>query len=577
MKKYFCISIVMLAAEMAYSQISCEVALRSLSGTVNCDESYELAFEDNFDGNSLDANKWTAVTGVARDFNFVLQKAWHQPENIEVNNGTCKIIGKKLSTPYTGTYWTPQGTQTSTFDYSTGEMSTNERFSYGKYEARCRLPDGKGFWPAFWIFGGPIYSEIDFFEIFGDNIDKYTCNVHYDFDHDNTPEQCYFEQENVCDFTQWHTFTCIFDLDRIVWQIDGVTIRTYYRYYTTDMTSPVLCPSSGTYFVQKAFPTENMSIILNLAIQSGSSSPDANTIFPGTFEIDYVRYYKKAESPCEGCLDHIAYENTNHIPLLTRADNFIDAGTNSVVSNGQNVNFKAPAINLTSEFSVDPEAIFNATSEECDFQNATDVPLQLIETNAIDNYQVIKCVNPIYTIEASGALYCSIRITSLQGQDVYVVSGMPASNFIASWNSISAAEGWYHVILEMSNCTDYYFSQFDIFVSNGNCRVAGIDTLNNRMDSTGSGALGNQELEGFYIYPNPGDENINVSCLSDSSTTARVFIYDLFGRELNIYKEQIVSGKNNISIPTSQLANGSYILRLDVADKTSHGAFIISR
>ena len=87
-----------------------------------CDTNdYQLVFEDNFGGNSFDHKKWDIIEGVPRDFNFEQQKAWRSANNIEVSNGTLKIIAKKLTTPYIGTWVTdwstnPPTTKTSTFD-----------------------------------------------------------------------------------------------------------------------------------------------------------------------------------------------------------------------------------------------------------------------------------------------------------------------------------------------------------------------------------------------------------------------------------------------------------------------------
>ena len=75
----------------------------------NADD-YKLVFEDNFDGNSLDQSQWNIIEGVPIDFDFEQQKAWHTTDNIEVSNGTLKIVAKKLSTPYTGTWITDWST-----------------------------------------------------------------------------------------------------------------------------------------------------------------------------------------------------------------------------------------------------------------------------------------------------------------------------------------------------------------------------------------------------------------------------------------------------------------------------------
>ena len=43
----------------------------------------------------------------------------------------------------------------------------------------------------------------------------------------------------------------------------------------------------------KDIPLEKVNIILNLAIQNDKYKPNESTVFPGIFEIDYVRYYSK--------------------------------------------------------------------------------------------------------------------------------------------------------------------------------------------------------------------------------------------------------------------------------------------
>jgi hypothetical protein len=69
-----------------------------------------------------------------------------------------------------------------------------------------------------------------------------------------------------------------------------------YRYSTTPANGGGLeCHQIGTpggYYVNKQYPVEPMNIIASLSIQNGSWTPDPSTPFPGSFEIDYIRYYK---------------------------------------------------------------------------------------------------------------------------------------------------------------------------------------------------------------------------------------------------------------------------------------------
>lgn len=265
--------------------------------------SYELVLEDDFEENVLDETKWRPINGVPRDFDFTQQKAWHQEENLVIGNGTLKIEAKKLEKHHSGTWITdwstdPYTKRTANFEYTTGELWSHQKYLYGKYEIRCRLPKGKGLWPAFWTYGGPLWNEIDFFEIYGDDIERYTCNVHHDYDEDGDSENCSFAKKNVADFTQWHTFTGIFDLDKIAFQMDGITIREIYRFSKLDG-SPILyseMKENEWYYQEQSFPTDSMHVIMNLAVQTRKDKPNFKTIFPAVYEIDYVRFYAKRES-----------------------------------------------------------------------------------------------------------------------------------------------------------------------------------------------------------------------------------------------------------------------------------------
>ncbi|MCO6499423.1 MAG: family 16 glycosylhydrolase [Vicingus serpentipes] len=304
MRKLITIFILITISINSYGQIcQAETVVLSSSGSCNYN-GWILEFEDNFNGNSLDLTKWNPWTGVPRDYDFVHQKAWHQPENIEVSNGTLKIISKKLSTPYTGTWVTdystnPPTTKTATFDYTTGEIRSSLAFGYGKFEIKCKIPDGKGFWSAFWTFGGAKWNEIDAFEIYGSNIVDHNMNAHYDYDGDGGSENCPTDY-NGPDFSQsFHTFTIIWDNYKIEWYVDGQLKRRSTKFYTL-LGQQVDCnglTAFNSYLLDKAFPRDPMNIIANVAIESGNKAPDASTPFPSALEVDYIRYWKKEPTP----------------------------------------------------------------------------------------------------------------------------------------------------------------------------------------------------------------------------------------------------------------------------------------
>jgi beta-glucanase (GH16 family) len=267
-----------------------------------------LVFEDNFDGNSLDLTKWDTVYGVARDPEFESQKAWHQSENLEVSDGTLKIIARKPSNPIIGkvvTSWEPYIFKIDTFEYTTGEIWTKHKFSFGKFEARIKIAKGKGFFPAFWLFGNPPWNEIDIFEFWTrtgniyipNNLSKiHQMTTHYYGPHNGNSNTCNTNYIGV-DFSQdFHIFTLIWEKDKIEWYVDGALKRRDCRYYNT-LGQEIGCGIKAytAYLRNEIYPKDPMAIILNFAIEYGKYEPDNTTPFPSQMEVDWVRYYKKCD------------------------------------------------------------------------------------------------------------------------------------------------------------------------------------------------------------------------------------------------------------------------------------------
>ena len=74
-----------------------------------------------------------------------------------------------------------------TRDYTSARISTQDRYSfrYGRFEARLRMPVGRGIWPAFWALGididrvgWPECGEIDVVEYLGQEPTTATGTIH---------------------------------------------------------------------------------------------------------------------------------------------------------------------------------------------------------------------------------------------------------------------------------------------------------------------------------------------------------------------------------------------------------------
>lgn len=270
-------------------------------------ENWKLEFEDNFDSTALDSRKWTAVKGVPRDHLFEHSRHWFDPANIEVNNGTLKLwVTKHPKVKKDFSIWVTDRMQnfSGEFEYTTAEIDSKQDFGFGMYEIRCRLPRGKGLWPAFWMYGAPLgrNNEIDVFE-FWNQLNffrkfskrklarQHNMTVHFN---GRMSGESYIGPDLSDNF---HIFTCVWDECKILWYVDGELKRTLYKYKGMNG-NQADCEKakSKKNAKENCFPQDPaMKIIADVAVQEGEDAPDENTVLPAALEIDYIRFYRKAD------------------------------------------------------------------------------------------------------------------------------------------------------------------------------------------------------------------------------------------------------------------------------------------
>jgi beta-glucanase (GH16 family) len=226
---------------------------------------WELTFQDEFDGSSLDTAKWkTRYKWGEAIINSELQA--YVDDAFVVQNGLLGIVGKHESGQYAN----------QTLDYRSGVICSVHEQTYGYFEARVKVPKGQGYWPAFWLLGAvgtPNVNEIDILELLGHDTDTAYMTVHWGQSYDVGHESDGTSFDGPDFSADFHLFAVEWDAGKISWFIDGIERYTH----TGDGVSHV-----------------PMYMILNLAIGGGwPGAPDATTVFPGTFEIDYVRAYQR--------------------------------------------------------------------------------------------------------------------------------------------------------------------------------------------------------------------------------------------------------------------------------------------
>jgi beta-glucanase (GH16 family) len=249
--------------------------------------------------------KWThhgTDEGVVRDAEKLGEQQWYTSKNIEVSEGTLKLIAKR-GPPTERTYALDGVEKKRTFRYYSGEVNTHQYFDHGMIEIRCRIPSGKGSWPAFWLWGNVpdgVGSEIDVFEYWNRKSfmgyyrpRKSTriqgTNLHWPSGVNHCPDP----QRGVDAAKEFHTFRITWDNLSLTWETDGRVIRQVHHYYSKSGVSVQRVIKGETYIGNGVYPHGSMWLFLNLAIQSGKNAPRAKDAFPYIYEIDYVKVWQR--------------------------------------------------------------------------------------------------------------------------------------------------------------------------------------------------------------------------------------------------------------------------------------------
>ena len=230
---------------------------------------WKSIFDDEFNGPSLNTNKWTPCYHSGDCTNSGNgEQEWYVPNNVSVNNGVLSLRAERR------TYRAANG---KTYSYVSGMISSvNFSFTYGYVEMRAKIAAGKGMWSALWMLptNGNWPPEIDVQEILGRDPTAILMNYHYGAN--NRQRSTIWRGP---DFSAgWHTFAVDWEPDAITWYVDGVERKL-------DTDAP-------------AITREPMYLLANLAVGAPwAAIPDDTTIFPSEYEIDYIRVWQKqAES-----------------------------------------------------------------------------------------------------------------------------------------------------------------------------------------------------------------------------------------------------------------------------------------
>lgn len=243
----------------------------------------ELVFDEEFDGRSLDRSFWStcfwwAERGCTIASNDELQLYFPRQVAVEGGQATLTALEERVMSP-----------EGESFGHVSGMVSTGPRrtgddpgfaFTYGRAEARIRVPEGDGLWPAFWLLSADERSrpEIDVVEIYGrePRLARMRLHVRDDVGREVDRGEEWRSPSSLAG--GWHTYAVDWRPGELRWFVDGVQ-----RWSVTG----------------RDVPSTPLYLIVNLAVGGLGGGPLGERVLPAQVNIDYVKVYANSDTVVE--------------------------------------------------------------------------------------------------------------------------------------------------------------------------------------------------------------------------------------------------------------------------------------
>jgi beta-glucanase (GH16 family) len=236
-------------------------------------KTWKLVWQDEFNGPKIDLANWQLDVGYTGESNAEMEIYTPRPKNVFLKDG-CLVIAA-LEENYRG------------YRYTSARLTTRglHSWTYGRIEARLKIPFGQGLWPAFWMLGDniptigwPECGEIDIMENIGKLPDTVRGTLH--------GPSCFRDDGIWADYIlNGQRFADDFHVFAVEWEPGGI------RWFVDNIHYSTITPQDvpGKWVFDHPF-----FIILNVAVGGfWPGYPDATTQFPQYMLVDYVRVYSQ--------------------------------------------------------------------------------------------------------------------------------------------------------------------------------------------------------------------------------------------------------------------------------------------
>ncbi len=264
-------------------------------------------------------------------------------------------------------------------DYVNTASQVGGNFRYGYFEIRCKLPQHKGTFPAFWLHSqkdtlDPHYEEIDIFEHSRNLLESYpywpgyvpppqsdssrvfTTGIYHnltgafpDFYTESFARNFPMVPRSSSDLSNWHTFGCEWMPDHVYWYFDGNLVNSYLN--------------------KNHIPCHGMTLKTNYAIDGYAI--DYSTHLPIWFgsaemDIEYIYVYQLTWDcdtdetiTCQSDLDGFEYGVKKSVAITSTVGEPIIGSTDKIT-------FRvSDSFEITGPFQVESSAEFTVIRQDC--------------------------------------------------------------------------------------------------------------------------------------------------------------------------------------------------------------------
>jgi beta-glucanase (GH16 family) len=251
------------------------IALGTMFVSNSASAAWEKVWGDEFNeanGSGVDSSKWKPDIGAGGWGNKELEYYTGSKKNAYMENGNLVIQANKEN--YKGS------------KYTSARLTTAETFTtqYGKIEMKAKVPYGQGIWPAFWMLGSnmdsvdwPNCGEIDIMESVSQTPKTVYGTVHGPgYSDENGIGGEYPLPQKLSD--DFHTYAVEWEPSEIRFYVDNIWYKTVKPKDTNG---------------KKWVFDHPFYLLINLAVGgTWPGNPDASTVFPQKYYIDYVHVYR---------------------------------------------------------------------------------------------------------------------------------------------------------------------------------------------------------------------------------------------------------------------------------------------